>query len=178
MFKASLIENSQYYELKKKLSILGLFSLIILQILSQFFAVTPFRFALYFCLVILIFYYFWLTQKDLKQVTSKKKLEMNNQSILIKGKSSELLEEIKLTEVEKIVLKNEYALQEENLKNSVKQLKGEVNQDYILLHTTNGQRRIDFTLDSHYMTEQLKKVIASWKEAGYPIKKENGLKSN
>ena len=94
MFKASLIEDNQYYELKKRLSILGILSLIVLQIISHFFVVTTFQFALYLCLVVLIFYYVWLTQREMKQVTSDKKLEINNQSILIKGKSNELLEEI------------------------------------------------------------------------------------
>ena len=98
MFKASLIEDNQYYELKKRLSILGILSLIVLQIISHFFVVTTFQFALYLCLVVLIFYYVWLTQREMKQVTSDKKLEINNQSILIKGKSNELLEEIKLNQ--------------------------------------------------------------------------------
>lgn len=50
---------------------------------------------------------------------------------------------------------------------------GNTRQNYLIIQRREEDIRLNFELDSHYMTSQLNKVIAEWRARAYPIERDN-----
>lgn len=171
MFKAKLIENKSYYPLRGRQLTLLLLMSVPLGLLANFYRFPmPWILAgtgLYILFIVLML----RNQKLMNLVTGNKSLEIDEAEIRISSKKDRSEEIIPMSTVEKIVLKKEYGIPQENLKDIVKEMKGNARKNYIILHQKDRQRRIDFEIDSYYMIGQLDKITASWKNNGYRIER-------
>lgn len=169
MFKAKLIENKNYYRLKSKQLILVSLPVIPIGLIVNFYQipiwVTIIMIGLYIVTIILIA----KNQKQINTVIGKRLIEIDNEVIRIKSNKGIADETINLNEVETIIIKDEYSMSQETIKEIGQELVGKVKQNYLILLQNNHKRKLDFEVDSYYMINQLNRQIEKWKMQGYKI---------
>jgi len=116
-------------------------------------------------------YSFGKKSKQLSLVLGNRLIEIKIDEIRIKSKKGIEEETIKLNKLEKIILKDEYSMPQETIKEIGQELTGKTKQNYIIIHQNNKKRQFDFEIDSYYMINQLNKLIESWKMKGYNIER-------
>lgn len=171
MFKAKLIENESYYTLKGKQLLLLILPSVAIVVLVNFNEIpiwlTITMIASYIMAIILMV----INQKRIKSIFGNKLIEIDVNEIRIKSKVGIQQEIIKLDELEKIILKEEYSFPQETIKEVSKELTGKTKKNYLIIQKNNQKRKLDFEVDSYYMMNQLNEIIDSWKANGYNIEK-------
>jgi len=112
-------------------------------------------------------------KKQIKSVLGNKLIEIDENEIRIKSQKGGQEEIIKLNEVERLILKEEYSIPQESMKEVGEELIGSTKQNYLIIQQNNKNRRIDFSVDSYYMLKQLNKLIRNWESKGYRIERVN-----
>lgn len=169
MVKAKLIENKNYYTLRRKQLILTFVPSMLAGLVVIFHLIPVWVTVLLLGLFVVAII---LTVRNLKQIHSvfgKKWIEMDREEIRIKSKKGIVEETISLHSVERIILKDEYSMPQETIKDFGNELAGNAKQNYVILHQNSQERKLDFDVDSYYMVHQLIKLIESWKMKGYSI---------
>ncbi len=171
MFRAKLIENKRYYKLRvKQMSLM--FLLLIPGSIVLFVYKTP---PIWIAIPALVLYIGTIilmvrNQKKICSVAGNKLIEMDIDEIRIKSKKG-IEEKIKLNNIEKIILKDQYSMPQETMKEVGQELTGKIKQNYIIINQDNEARRFDFEFDSYYMINQLNNLIKSWQTKEYNIEK-------
>ena len=171
MFKAKLIENENYYKLRSKQLLLMLIPSISIGLLVNFYQIPIWLTLLMIGLYIGATFLMVRNQKQISSVLGNKLIEIDMDEIRIKSNKGTEDEIIKLNRVKKIILKNEYSIPQETLKEVGQELIGKAKQNHIILQQDNQRRQLDFEVDSYYMMNQLNKLIESWKMKGYNIER-------
>ncbi|MCF8253657.1 MAG: hypothetical protein K9H61_13755 [Bacteroidia bacterium] len=124
MFKAKLIENQNYYKLRSKQLFQMLLPSIAIGLLVNFFQIpfwlTILMIGLYVAAIILMA----RNQRKISLVLGNKLIEIEEDEIRIKSKKGTEEETIKLNEVERIILKEEYSIPQETIKEVGHELTG------------------------------------------------------
>jgi Ca2+/Na+ antiporter len=171
MLKAKLIENEHYYSLKRKQLVLMLLPAIPTGLIVNFYQfpiwVTILMVVIYLSIIILIV----KNQKQTKKITEKRFIEIDTGAIKIISKKGVVDEVINLDEVETIFLNDEYSMSQETLKDIGNELIGKVKQNYLILLRNKHKRRLDFEVDSHYMSKRLNSLLEKWKMQGYNVER-------
>jgi hypothetical protein len=169
MFKASLIENQKYYKLKRKLLLIGIPSAILIGFIANFWEFPFLWFTVILVLTIGIMFIQNRIHKRISFFTNNRGIEIDDEFIRIKSKSGEIEEQINIDSVNKIVVKNNYSFPEENLKEIFREMKGDQLKNFIIINIGGQSKKFEFTMDSYYMIEQIKKVINHWQTKGINI---------
>ncbi len=170
MFKAKLIDDPAYYKLRKKLLILGLPAAILM---GLFFGQTQIHLPYFLAILTLIgIMTAWRihTHKRSASMVRNRSIEISPETIRILSDHGKILETIPVSELDRIAVKETYALPEETIQDLVREIKGHGLENYMIIQQGDEERRFDFYLDSHYMIEQLKKVIADWQTRGLDLR--------
>ena len=171
MFKAKLIETKDYYKLRSKQLLLMLLPSIPIGLLVNFYQIPIWLTILMIGLYIGAIFLMVRNQKQISSVLGNKLIEIDIDEIRIKSKKGADDETIKLNGVEKIILKEQYSMPQETIKEVGKELTGKAKQNYVILLQDNQKRQLDFEVDSYYMINQLNKLIESWRMKGYNIER-------
>ncbi len=174
MFKAKLIENENYYKLRSKQLLLMLIPSIPIGLLVNFHQIPIWLTILMIGLYIGAIFFTIRNQKQINSVLGNKLIEIDIEEIRIKSKKGTDNETIKLNSVEKIILKDEYSMPQETMKEIGQELTGKTKQNYVILQQENQKRQLDFEVDSYYKINQLNKLIESWKMKGYNVERMTG----
>lgn len=169
MFKAKLIENDSYYSFKNKELWLSFFPAVVLGVMSVYY-----QRSIWFTLVFIGIYILGMialkrNQKRISAVIDNNQLEMDEQEIRIKSKGGTNSETIKLSSIEKIIIKDNYSIPQETVTDVVKEMSGDSKKNYLILYQNKQERKLDFEVESYYMLKQLSKVIDKWKANNCPI---------
>lgn len=171
MFKARLIENNKYYSLRSKQIILILFPSILIGIIANFyqfpFWITITAIGIY----VLTFKKVIANQKLMNSMIQDKSIEIDETEIRIKSNKNNQIETINIEDVKKVLVKKEYRIPQESIKEITKEIKGKPKKNYLIIHQKNEQRKFDFEIDSYFMINQLDKIIEKWIRKGYKIEK-------
>ena len=173
MFKAKLIENENYYNLRSKHLLLTILISIPMGIFVNNFKLSIWGNLFAVSLYILMLIFLWKNQKKIQSILGNKLIEINEHEIKIKSKKGLPEEIINLNDVDKLILKDEYSMPQETMKEVGKEIVGNTKQNYLILQQKNNRRKIDFEVESYYMINQLKKVIKIWESKGYNIERIN-----
>lgn len=95
---------------------------------------------------------------------SNKLIEIDDKEIRIRSSEGTLIESFDVNDVNKIVVKEEYTMPQETLKDMKEEISGRPNMHFIEIESNEKRVRIDFVLETYYMIVQLKKVINIWKQ--------------
>lgn len=168
MVKGKLIEDKNYYKLRSKQLLLFVLPSILIGLLANF-SKTPnwisiVAIALYIFLVMLTI----RNQKKMQGLSSKL-IEIDATEIRLKSDEGSLIETIKLEHLDKIILKEEYSMPQETMKDLKEEIAGKANMHYLEIVQNGSRKRINFELNSYYMFEQLKKTIEIWKQNNFNI---------
>lgn len=166
-----MIENKSYHTLKGKQLLLLILPSVAIGVLVNFYQIpiwlTITMIALYIMAIILMV----INQKRIKSIFGNKLIEIDVNEIRIKSKVGIQQEIIKLDELEKILLKEDYSIPQQTIKEFSKELTGKTKKNYLIIQKNNQKRKLDFEVDSYYMMNQLNEIIESWKANGYNIEK-------
>ena len=108
----------------------------------------------------------------MNSLVGKRVIELDETGIRIKSKNGGTEESFKLNIIEKIILKKEYGIPQESIKEVVDEVKGNQKKNYLILQQNNEKRKFNFEIESYYMISQLNKIIEGWSKKGYNIELE------
>lgn len=171
MFKAKLIENEKYYKLRRNQLLLMLLPAVPAILIINYYQIPVWL--VIFIAGIYILATIWMNknQKRINSMLGNKLIEIDEEAMRIKSKEGLELELFKLDEVEKIIVKDEYSLPQETMKEVGQEIIGKTKENFIVLHFKHQKRKLDFEIDSYFMVTQLNKLIESWKVKGYNIER-------
>ena len=169
MFKAKLIENEKYYKLRSKQLFLMLLPSIPIGLIANFYQSPVWLTIIMLCFYGLIILLLMKNQRKIQAMLGNKLLEIDEEEIRIKSNKGE--EVIRLDEITKIILKDEYSIPQETIKDIRKELTGETKQNYLILQKKSKKTKLDFEINSYYMINQLNKIIQTWESKGYKIER-------
>ena len=180
MFKTKLIEHRAYYKLRRKLIIYALlaaaaFGLASNVIIPKYMNTSSYIAGLLALLIIafIVIRKQYRLQKGIDKIIKYKKIEISEQSIRIVKSDKTTDKEYIIDNQTKIQVKDSYEMPEDHLKNIVNEISGKSIENFVIYKNDNSEVRFDFIIDSYYMIEQLKKVIASWKAKGIKVESIN-----
>ena len=162
MFKAKLIENKTYYKLRKEHLLLTLLPIPI-GVLINFKSLPIWLSFLIIGLYIIVLVLLVIKQRQMIPYIGNKEIEIDEAEIRIKSKKDAKAEIIDLKKIEKIILKKEYFLSQEII--------GGIKQNFLILQANGVKRKLCFALESHYMKNQLNKIIENWEAKAFNIEK-------
>jgi len=110
-----------------------------------------------------------INQKKIRSAIGNKLIEIDTDEIRIISKTRQDIEIISLDDVEKIIVKDEYAIPQDSIKDISLELAGNTRQNYIIVTRDAKKKQLDFEIDTHYMISQLTKLIDCWREKGYNV---------
>jgi len=169
MFKAKLIENESYYTLKRKQLLFILLPSIPMGFIVNFYnmpiSLTILMLGIYILTLILM----KRNSNQLGLLLGNKKIEIDEKQIKIKSKSGIQEKMIDLDSVDKLIIKDNYSMPQEIIKEVSEDISGKQKKNYLVVHANNQKLQFDFEIDSYYMANQLNKIIATWKTSGYNI---------
>jgi hypothetical protein len=97
-----------------------------------------------------------VNQKLIGQIIGNKRIEMDAEKIRIISGKGNTQEIIKLADIDKLLIKDNYSMPQETIKDVGMELTGKTIKNYLTLQLINGEtRRFDFEFDSYYMIAQL-----------------------
>jgi len=168
MFKAKLIEDKSYYSFKSKGLWISLLSSSVVGTLANVF---NFPFLVNIIVIVLLISVIYLQKKNfdrMAQTVGHSQVEIDEQEIRIMS-NKKLVETIRLSDVDKLVIKEEYKIPGETIKEMHQEMGGKIFDNYIIVHLNEEEKNFDFELDSHYMIIQLNKIIKEWKCHGFKV---------
>jgi hypothetical protein len=169
MFKAKLIEDKTYYRRRNTQLILFMLAAIpaglIISSLDAPLWVTILVLAIY----VLSFFLMFNNQKVLSAMLGKRWIEIDEEALRIKTDKGKILQSFKINALEKIIVKDHYAMPNENLKDMAAELKGHPKMNYLIITSNDEDIRFDFEIDSYFMADQLHKTIQYWNNKGHVI---------
>ncbi len=110
-------------------------------------------------------------QKRITSIFGNNLIEIDEREIRIKSKKGNRVEIINLDEVEKLILKKEYSMPQETIKEIGEEIAGNAKQNFIIITQNSKDGRLDFEIDSYFMIKQLNKIIENWISRGYNIER-------
>ena len=171
MLKAKLIENVSYYKLRRRQLLLLLLPTLGFSLFGSFYEIplwiTIMVIGLYVLGIILIM----KNTKAMENTFGKKLIEIDETEIRIKTKESKIQEIISVEALDKLIIKGEYSIPQETLKEIGSELKGNAKKNYLILVQNGEKRRLDFEITTYFMITQLNKIIENWKNRDYPIER-------
>lgn len=161
MFKGTLIENKNYYNLRSKQLLYFILPSIAIGIFVNFYKmpiwITIAAVIFYVTVKIMAFKY----QKAM-QKTANKRIEIDQNKIDIKDSDGNIIETVQIESADKLIVKNDYKMAQESMKDLKEEMKGNTEKHYLILENNKIQRRFDFVIESYYMLNQLKKLVQDW----------------
>ena len=168
MFKGTLIEDEKYYKLRSKQLLYIMLPSIAIGLLVNFHQmptwVTIGAILFYVAITTLTF----RNQKEMVKVANKN-IEINSNQIILKDSSGNLLETIAINSDSTIKIKERYQMAQETVSDIKEEFKGNVEKHFIVLKHNNEERRFDFVITSHYMLNQLNKMVKLWQKENFNI---------
>ena len=172
MFKGTLIEHKNYYNLRSKQLLF-----IILPSIAVCLLVNFYKMSIWITIGAIVFYVavMIMTSKNQKamQKVANKRIEIDQNKIEIKEADGTVIETIEIENVNKLILKDDYKMAQETLKDLKEEIKGNIEKHYLILENNKIQRRFDFVIESYYMLNQLKKLVQDWQNKNVLIEYAN-----
>ncbi|MEM9546780.1 MAG: hypothetical protein AAGA77_12450 [Bacteroidota bacterium] len=169
MFKAKLIENKKYYQLRAKQAWLMLIPTILLGLIINFYQF-PTWIIISAVLALVCSYLIMLrNQNALKKLSNQNAVELDEKEIRIRSLRSGTDECFSLDEVDKIIVQEEYGIPQESYTDLTEEMMGLPKENFMIILNKKEKRKIDFEIESHYMLTQLNKVIKNWIQNGVKI---------
>jgi len=167
MFRARIIENQKYYNFRRKQLLFLTLTIIPAGFLANYFELPVWAGVLGILGYIAALFLQLRNQKQLGASAGDSWLEIDKSTIKIKAKNGHLKETIKLDDVKQIILQENYSLPQDSLKAVKEEILGDPQKNLIVFQLEDGDKQLNFEVDSHYNLVQLQDLIAFWQAQGY-----------
>ena len=170
MFKASIVENQNYYKLRIISTTIGVFGF------AFYYLFIPTDISLWilipvlFVAIIFFIKFSKSLQAKMARLFGRRRIILDYDEILIKEGKHKNLQKISVKFVDSITIRSDFAPHQETIKEVFSEIfkrQYKVNEIEIIDH---GQEyRFNFEFDSYYMIKQLEKIISYWKNQGIQV---------
>ena len=169
MFKAKLIDDQNHYHLRRKVLLYGLMPNIVVGIIGYYSDIPVLYVILMFIVIVIGLIIQHKTFKMYNATFGDKKIIIDNHGIRIESKKPEDDKIYPVATLNKITIKERYAIPENSTKDIFEEARGKQLKNYIAFKKGGQEIRCDFVVDSHYMLVQLNKIIKEWENQGLNI---------
>ncbi|MEL6942581.1 MAG: hypothetical protein AAFO82_07925, partial [Bacteroidota bacterium] len=166
-----LIEKKDYNRLKRTQMIILLVTLLPIGFVSSFYEAPNWLTIVFIGIYAVLLVLMIKSQRQMMDMTNKRFLELDQEEIRIKSTKNQGEECIQLGDVQKLIVKENYSIPQEDLKEIANEVKGNLQANYLVVQQEGKKRKLDFELDSYYMLTQLNKMIELWRKKGYKIER-------
>lgn len=169
MFKGPLIVDMDYYPERRKKLIIGLVAAgISFAPLSWTFTENK-NWIIFFILFYVIAIFAAIQVYKKIEHSKNGTIEIDENQISITTNSGQKVEDIALDQVDQIVVKNNYHIPEESIRDMAEEINGNHTKNYIELVKNNQTKRYHFEITTYYMLTQLNKITNHWRNSGYDL---------
>ena len=166
-FKAKIIEDEEYYKLRRKLLLLTMFPVapsfipsIVMD--NQYWLALP-VFIISGCLTLIQ----WKLQKKFNGLIGNRKIVADQNKIEITNSKNKLLTSYNIAEMKSLELVTNFNMTHQTQKDIYKDVvKGQSRKHFITIRKEDERVHYNFEFDSYYMIEQLKKLVTQWETNG------------
>jgi len=169
MFKANLIEDSEFYSRRRIKVIFYFLPAIPIVFLINYNGLPIWVIILALLIYITVLFIGLRNAKKLTALSQERIMELDESTLRVKSKGKVLLLEIHLNTIDKIAISKEYGIPEESMKDIVKEISGKAKKNFIVISNCDLNQRFDFIIESYFMLQQLERVVESWVKRGYLI---------
>lgn len=169
MFKAKIMEDADYYQLRRKHLLILLLPVLPAGILYNIYDLPSWLIIATVVVYVIIIAFGIRNQKSMSSLLGHRMLEIDADEIRIKTKNGKAVESFSPKSLARISVQDKYTIPHESMSGMTKEVKGKPIVNYISILSDQDERRFDFELDSHYMISQLEKVISGWKNQGFHV---------
>jgi len=171
MFKAKLIEESEYYN-KRRIKVIFYF----LPALPSAFLINYYGFPIWVTILAIVTYVTVVVislrnQKKLTELSQERVMELDDSILRVKSKGNLPSIDIHLNAIDKITIPNGYGIPEVSMKDIANEMSGDAKKNFIIISSSNQTQRFDFIIESYYMLRQFETTIESWVKKGYKIER-------
>lgn len=168
MFKSIVIENYNYFKYKKIVFILMFISSAFMGLSTQLRLFSLIWWVLIIAALILTHYYQAKFQSLINRLSSNRKIEIDTNEIRIISKDNKV-ESFHLGKIDKVIVKDDYNMRTNEKVRVYNEFTGMISDNFIFIKNNSKLYRFEFVMPSHFMKEELKKMIESWKTKGYNV---------
>lgn len=172
MFEAKLISDPAYYSLRRMQLIYMFLPAFPIAILVNYSSFAPWLIVLASMALLMIFYFGQQNIKQMNEILNRCSINLDKDEIKIISNQDDYEERIALNENTSIVIKKDYSLPQQTIKDLTRELLGQPKKNYIIVQRDDVERKLTFELDSNYVIRSLHKTLNLWRHEGYKIIKE------
>lgn len=169
MFKAKLIEREGYYKLRRRQLLFVVVITFPMGVIVSTNSIPLWAILLIIGISIPLLILSLRNRRLIDSILSNRTIEIDTDEIRIKTKKGRITETISLQEVDKLSLLKQYALTQETMKDISQELSGKAIKNKVILQQNGTIRKFDFEIESHYMVNQINKLIEHWQTQGITI---------
>jgi hypothetical protein len=166
MFKAKLIEREGYYKLRRRQLLIIVLITFPMGVIVSTNSIPLWAILLVIGISIPLMIFMLRNRRLIDAILNNRTIEIDTDEIRIKTKKGTIAETIILQDVDKLSLLKQYALPQETMKDLSEELSGKAIQNKVILQQNGTIRKFDFEIESHYMVNQINKLIEHWKTQG------------
>lgn len=171
MFKAKLIESSDFYTYRKRRLVYILLPELPLAVFINFYQVPVWATVLAIVVYIGLFILIIKNSKKFKALSENRQIELDGNILRVKSNKNHSTIEINLDEAEKIGISKGYGIPEESLKDIANEISGHAKKNFIEISKGPQKQKFEFIIESYYMLGQFENLIQSWTKKGYTIER-------
>ena len=168
MFRGALIEDQNFYKIRSQFLSLIILPSILIGLLVNFYHL-PVWITVLAILAYGVLGIFTARYSKIMAKMTQKKIEIDLDQFRLIDKEGAVIEVLDLNNTQKIKIKENYSMPQETMADLKEEWEGNGEKAFIIIEQDSNERRFDFTTDSYYMLNQLKKITEQWKQLKYSI---------
>ncbi len=167
MFKAKIVENTEYYKLKRRTSVLLGFFILVLILIQQDFGFWQVLVVITVLIAFFVVEKKWISKMNSMVQKHTLKLDLNGIEVIDKKKNviksfiPSVLKQIELVALQALPAYDVGDVRDEFI--------GPLDKNRIIIDDGNDKYEYEFLIDSHYMLKQLDKIIEHWSNQNIPL---------
>ncbi|MDX1408594.1 MAG: hypothetical protein R3330_10690 [Saprospiraceae bacterium] len=176
VFKAKVIEHPEFYRKRRQMALAGLFSSVLTSVV-----VIPLEGHITYLVIsmmlgVLVALYQKQFVREMKALSERRRLHMTESAIQLVNKEGAVIRHIDANRLREVALSGKH-IDTQTIADHLNELRGKPLKNYISLQSDEGETRIDFVVDSHYMMVQLNKILEVWGGRGIAVTMANRIPS-
>jgi len=162
MFKAKIVSEDKYYKAKSKIGWLGMVSAVLMAVLIDFENHTYWYYLIVGLLVLTSFYFQYRWGRDLQNEMHKGTIELDLNRIELKDQNKKLVKSFIPATVDYVEIRSRLYLPDYDVGFAGEELTGNYKKNRISIRDKGETYDCTFLIESHYMVNQLTKIIDHW----------------
>ncbi len=167
-FKAKLIDEDHYYDLRRKQLMATLVLVIPIGVAINFLELKGWLLWSVLAIAAILGYVMYRSGLMIKSLTNQSSIIITPKLIQIQ-KGKKIVETLEVQQYEQILVETKYGLQHDDLSDIKNEIAGRPSRNRIEFHGYGQSRAFDMQIESHYMIHQLGDIIEAWQATSIEV---------